>query len=524
MAKKYTLLITILLLAMIGLAPVMAMLSKSLIADGVLSLRNYGLLFRSEREWVLLFNSLTLSCSTTLITLLLGVPLGTLFAKTDIPFKRLFITLFIIPLIIPPYILATAWFYFLGRDGYVAKVFGESVGGLTSSFLFGFPGVLFVMASTLLPVVIVLVMIYLRMVNPRLEEAAKLTAWWPSVLKRISVPVISPGIFLAGLLVFILTIGEFGVPSSLRFDVFPVESFIQFSAFYNFNAATAAAIPLGLITLAVLIVERLFLRKKAFQLRLTREPMLIVPLGRTRLVFFALAGALVSILVLLPVCVLLSKSFSLRAYDEALMLSVDSIIRSMLYASIGATCLVIFGFFLGYLLEYKALRFNYVADSMAIFFFALPGSVIGIGLISLWNTPATNIIYSSAAIILLGYIAKYAALGERIMAASFSQVPPSMEEAAQITGAGWFRRLTHVLLPLSKRGLAGTWLIGFIFCLRDLDITMIVYPPAHDTLPVRIFTLMANSPEEVIAALSIIMIAIAMMPLGALGLIAKYWK
>jgi len=87
---------------------------------------------------------------------------------------------------------------------------------------------------------------------------------------------------------------------------------------------------------------------------------------------------------------------------------------------------------------------------------------------------------------------------------------------------GWFRRLTIILIPLAKRGLAGAWLVGFIFCLRDLDITMIVYPPAHDTLPVRIFTLMANSPEEVIAALSMIMVAITLLPLGTLALITKY--
>src|SRR3972149_10516310 len=119
MAKKFTLWIAVLLLIIIGLAPVIAMFIKSLFVDGELSLKNYGMLFQSKREWVLLFNSLILSGATTLITVLLGVPLGTLFAKTDLPLKRLFTILFVIPLIIPPYILAIAWFYFLGRSGIV---------------------------------------------------------------------------------------------------------------------------------------------------------------------------------------------------------------------------------------------------------------------------------------------------------------------------------------------------------------------------------------------------------------------
>ena len=524
MTKKITLWIAVLLLIVIGLAPVLSMFIKSLFVDGALSLKNYQLLFKAKREWILLSNSFTLAGATTLITILLGVPLGILFSKTDLPLKKLFTILFVIPLIIPPYILALAWFYLCGRSGVAATVFGENIGIVTSHFLFGFPGTLFVMVSALLPIVIIMTMTYLRMVNPGLEEAAKLSARWPLVLKSVSIPVIKPGIFLAGLIVFILTLGEFGVPSSLRFDVFAVESFTQFSAFYNFNAATAAAIPLGVITLIILMGERIFLRKKTIQFRSAGEAMTIIPLGKTKQFFFIAVITLAFILIALPMGILLVKSFSLSAYNEAFTRSIDSIIRSLLYASIGATCLVALGFFLGYLLERKAFRFSYAADSMAIFLFALPGTVIGIGLISLWNTQATNFIYASIAIILFGYIAQYTALGERIMAATFSQIPHSMEEAAQSVGAGWFRRLFYILIPFAKRGIIAAWLVGFIFCLRDLGITMMVYPPAHDTLPVRIFTLMANSPEEVIAALCMIMIVITFLPLSMLALVLKYMR
>ncbi len=522
MARKYTLLIAVLLLAAIGLAPVVAMFVKSLFIGGRFTLRNYGMLFQSGRQWQLLFNSLLLASSTTFIAVFLGVPLGTLFAKTDLPLKNFFFVLFMVPLIVPPYVLAVAWFYCLGRSGIVAGLFGAQIAAATSQFLFGFPGTLFVMVSTLLPVVIIFIATYLRMVNPKLEEAAKLSAGWLLVLRKISIPVIAPGIFLSALIVFILALGEFGVPSSLRFNVFPVESFVQFSAFYNFDAATAAAIPLGVITLIILIIERLFLRKKTLQFKISKEPIAIVPLKKTKPFFWAAVSLLVFIFVIIPVGILLIKSFSYHAYRDAFALSTDSIVRSLLYASLGATFLVMFGFLFGYILDRKALHFSYAADSIAIFLFALPGTIIGIGLITLWNTPATNIIYASVAIILFGYIARYTALGARVMAVTFSQIPRSMEEAAQIVGAGWLRRLSSVLIPLAKKGMIGAWLVGFIFCLRDLDITMMVYPPAHDTLPVRIFTLMANSPEEVIAALCVIMIIITLLPLVMLGLAVKY--
>ena len=524
MSKKLTILITIFLFIVIRLFPIIAMFVKSLFVGGHFSLESYSLLFKSRQQWHLLFNSLFLAGSTTFITVLLGVPLGILFGKTDLPGKKIFIILFVIPLVIPSYILAIAWFYCLGRSGIVSGLFGREIAVVTSNFLFGFSGTLFVLVSICLPVVIIFTITYLRMINPKLEEAAKLSGQWFFVLRKISIPIIAPGIFLSALIVFILALGEFGVPSSLRFDVFPVESFIQFSAFYDFNAATASAMPLGLIILFILVAERLFLRKKTTQMTIAKESILKISLGKAKPFLFIAVCVFTCITVVVPLAILVKKSFVLWAYKEAFIGSIDSIIRSLLYASAGATLIVVFGFFLGYLLEHRTFRFSYAADSIAIFLFALPGTIIGIGLITLWNTRATNFIYASAVIILFGYIAKYTALSTRFMAVTFSQVSRSMEEAAQILEVGWIKRVWGILVPLVRKGLISTWLVVFIFCLRDLDITMIVYPPAHDTLAVRIFTLMANSPEEIIAALCVIMALITLLPLFILGLVTiKRW-
>jgi iron(III) transport system permease protein len=141
------------------------------------------------------------------------------------------------------------------------------------------------------------------------------------------------------------------------------------------------------------------------------------------------------------------------------------------------------------------------------------GTVIGIGLISLWNRPITNAIYASPAIIILGYLAQYAVLPTRMTAAILQRIPPSLEQAAQLCGASWFMTLQHIVAPLAKRGLIGAWIIGYIFCLRDLGITLVVYPPGFDTLPVRILTLMANAAPSLISALCIILIAVTLLPL-----------
>ena len=123
-------------------------------------------------------------------------------------------------------------------------------------------------------------------------------------------------------------------------------------------------------------------------------------------------------------------------------------------------------------------------------------------------------------------MAKYTALTSRISVTQLARIPSAMEEAAQVAGAGWFRRMAFIVAPMARRGLLAGWLVGYIFCLRDTGITMLVYPAGHETLPVRIFTLMGNGSTQLIAALCIIMITTTLLPLAILGMIsgsAKKW-
>jgi iron(III) transport system permease protein len=374
-----------------------------------------------------------------------------------------------------------------------------------------------------MPIVILLTMTYLRTINPHLEEAARLVASWPTVLRSVIIPLIQPGVLLASILVFILTLGEFSVPMFLRYDVFPVESFTQFSAFYNYEAGTAAAIPLLFITFLVLLVERVFLREKTYQLQPFPEAGqgLRIRLGTMRWWVFVLISSFCFLTIVMPFMALLLQSASLSAYAEAFLRAGDSLGRSLIFAVIGASVLTILGFFTGYLIHTKALNYWRGVDSLTIFLFALPSTVIGIGLISLWNHPATNLIYATPIIIVLGYLAQYTALTSRTTVSSLAQIPPSMEQAAQIVGSGWFRRVMWIVAPLAKRGLIVGWLVGYIFCLRDTGISMLVYPAGLDPLPVRIFTLMANSPAELIAALCVIMMAATLLPMGVLAAVSK---
>jgi len=500
--------LVIILFAVIGVLPLLFMLFKSVTADGELNLSVFTEILATKHQWILMYHSLILSSAVALLSTFAGVLLGILFGKTDLPFRRFFTVLFVIPLLIPPYIFAISW--------------SDLLAGLNYESFFGLMGCIMVLFSVFLPVPMLLTIFFLHTVDPRLEEAGLLAASWKEVMTGITLPLLIPAVILSFMLVFILSFGEFSVANFLRYDVYPVESFTLFAAFYDAGPAIAAALPLAGAALLFLLAGELFLRKRSYRPYLfSRYKVLTVKLGplRRRLAFaIALFGF---VIVIVPMIILLVNSGGLENYLEAFRRAGDSMFRSLGFAATTATLMTFFGFFIGYLVHTKALAIWRMADAVTIFLFALPGTVIGIGLISLWNTPWTNIVYGTPLIVIFGLLAKYTALTGKVSAVWLARIPSSMEEAAQAAGAGWFRRIVFIVIPLMWRGLAVAWIVGYIFSLRDTSVTMLVYPPGQDTLPVRIFTLMANGSPELIAALCVIMITITLLPAALLWLILK---
>jgi len=524
-AKRATLIAAALVLTFVGLLPVFLMIVESFIVDGGISLTNYIDVFGNTRTWALFRNSLALAALTTVVSGTIGVALGILVAKTDLALRNTLAIVFSLPLLLPPYVLAIGWFEVLGRGGLLARLFGVGWGEVTSRWLFGLPGAVLVLASAFLPVVLLLTITYLRGVDPALEEAARLASPWPSILQRITLPLIRPGILLSLVLVFLLSMGEFGAPAFLRLGVFPVASFTQSSAFYNFGAATAAAAPfIGIVISGVLISGRL-LRNKAYSFRWAgRDHAIRIPLGRrSPFVLFAVM-TLAVLLVGVPLSGVLWRGASTAALTDAIQRAGDSAVRSFVYATIAASVLCILGFFLAYIVHRRALLAWWWLDGLTLFLFTLPGAIIGIGLITLWNRPSTNWIYSSPALLILGFVTQYAALGTHMILAGFSQLPLSLEEAAEIAGAGWFRRVFVILVPLLRPATLAAWAAAFIFCLRDLSLPLLLAPPGGDTLTARTMTLMANGSPELVAALSLLSIALVVAPLAVLAVGWHAWS
>jgi iron(III) transport system permease protein len=319
-------------------------------------------------------------------------------------------------------------------------------------------------------------------------------------------------------LVFLLAMGELSVPSFLRYATLPVLSFTQFAASYNFGAATAAAVPLAALAFVGVFVESAFLRDRDYTFRSTGQT-LFISLRHWKSPLAALMAALCFALVILPLSALFADAFSPAAMHEAMQRAGVSVVRSVMYSAVAATILMALGFLLGHFMRGGRQR---VLSAFTLALFAIPGTVLSIGLVRLWNTPGTWFIYATPALLILGYTAQYCAVTTRLSLAGLMLIPTSLDEAGRLSGAMWTRRLFRISIPLSTRTLVCAWLAAYILCLRDVPIALMTAPPGGDPLPARILTLMANGAPPMIASLCLIMAIASLIPLVILARVIPF--
>ena len=457
--------------------------------------------------WTLFVRSLALAAAVTGLALALGVPLAALLAKTDVGGRQAAFLLHAFPMFLPPFLLALGWFHLLGRRG----ILGTEA---SSRLLFSFAGVVLVLALAFTPVVTSLVALALRGIDPSFEEAATIVAGPRRVVTRILLPLAWPAAALAALVVFALAFSELGVPMFLRVRSYPAAVFARLGGVeYAPGEAFGLALPLLGVALGLLGFERSLAARRSFPvLGLRQRATIPLPLGAWR----GPAGGIVwvlSTLSVLPVAALALKA-SAGGFAGVPAWIGASLTNSVVSSGAAATIIAAVGLVVGHGLA-RGRAGSRLLDAVGVLAFVTPAAVLGVGLISLWNRPATHVVYGSLAIIVIGNVARYGVVGVRTVAAAVAQGPVEHEQVAAVVGAGFGRRLFRIVVPLHRFGLAGAWLLALVFCLRDLETAVLFYPPGREPLPVRIFTLEANGPESVVAALAVVQVALTAIIVAA---------
>jgi iron(III) transport system permease protein len=444
------------------------------------------------------------------VATLLGAPLGLLLARSDVRGKTWRRLALVAPLVVPPYVLALAWTHLAGATG------------LSAEWTYSLTSAIFILGLSFYPLAMLATEAAARRVDAGLEEAALLVAAPRRVFARITLPLIAPAVTAAALVIFVLAISEFGAPGLLRVNVFTTEVFTAFAALYDFGAATALSLPLLMAAMMAAVAARLLIGEQMLATRRGSRIGLSLTLGRWRSPVIALLLAIIALCVALPVGVIAREAGGLRLIASSLADSSQAIINSFALAGAGATLAVTLAALVGYGRARMRARWSVLVDLALIALFAVPGTVVGIGLIGLWNhADWRGEIYASLFIIVIAYLARFTPVAALLMAASVRQIPVSFEEAAVVAGASWSRTFCRIVLPQMFTGLSAAWVVAFIFAIGEIGATALVAPPGESTLPVRVYTLIANTSASKLAALTLAQVIIVFLPLALFGLFVR---
>jgi iron(III) transport system permease protein len=459
-----------------------------------------------ERQLGLAANSLGLAAGATCLSLIFGIPLAFLISRTELLGRRIFGVLSIVPVLIPPYIHAIVWSHL---DSFWRPYFAWDVHSVGGAIL--------VLAFAYFPFVTLMVFSGLQSIDRNLEEVSLLRHGRWETLSRITVPLVTPHILSGAIFVFIFSIIDFGVPDILRVRVYPVEIFIQFSAFYNEQGATILSLPLVGMTFFLIVLQK-YLMKRRLYIQLTggqAEPKRY-DLGRLNIPAFAFCVFVIGFSVLLPVGVLFKVAGHIENYHRVLLTSQDQILYSLVLACSGSVLGLILAFPLAYLIDRLKARMRTTLEFISLIPLAVPATTLGIGLIKLWNRPVVDeIIYGSALIIIFGYVARFIPFLTISAVSGLKQVSPQLEEAAFLTTSRWSKVMGRIVIPLSRRSILAGFFFGFILCFGELGTTLLVIPPGRETVPIKIYNLMHYGAEQLVAALCLTLIVII---LGIAGL------
>ena len=451
-----------------------------------------------------MFNSLSLGFGVTLLSLLIGVPYALFCAKTDIKAGKVFSWLSILPLLIPPYIHAIVWNY-LGL--FLKKYFIFKIHSL--------PGAIFVLTLAYFPFIVLMTLSGLKSIDRKKEEASLLYHGKRSTFMKISLPLAAPHIIAGALFVFIFSIINVGVPDFLRVKVYPIEIFIQFSAFYDNMAATLLSIPLVGITFLLLGLQKHFMGNRSFvQLSGGVAQQTLFNLNQYQFIAVPYCMVILFLSALLPIIILFIVAGPIEVYIQAVRTSYHQIGYSFILALVGSFSTLILGFSLAYIIKRSESRVIKKLSWLVMLPLAIPATTIGIGLIGIWNNILFDIIYGSSWIVIIAYTVRFTPFAVLILISGIEQINKHVEEAAVMAGISFFRIIKTIMIPHLKQNIAATLAIIFILAFGEIGTTLLIIPPGKETIPIKIYNLMHYGSDQTVAALCLFLIGIIVLSAG----------
>lgn len=543
---RWLLTLLTLLVVLLSLAPSLRLLMEALSDLGQGSSAPLWKVLNAASTWRALWHSLYTSGLGMLIALVLGSLFAFVITLTDIRGKAWLVFCFMLPMMIPPQVTALSWLQLFGPASPLLKSIGMAPPLGSPQPLYSAEGIGLLLGIQSAPLVFLALRTSLMSLPRELVEAARISgARQGQVWGHIILPVTRHGLIAGAAMAFISSLGNFGIPAMLGipagYYVLPTLIYQRMANFGTGVLAEMAALSLliGVLALAGVALQQYWMNRSRFGLGGHSGRAHDFSLGRWRT---GVTTLLVMVLLLILVAPLLALVVSSLVPAMGVPLSLDTITLNAYHEVIGrqgatwravrnsfwlaggaALVLMLCSLPLAYRLQRLPPRLQQLTLSVIELPYALPGVVLAIACILLFVRPLPLInlaLYGTLGLIFVAYLARFLVVCLKPVSASLAQLDPSLEEAAQLAGAGPWRRLATIVMPLIAPSLFAGGLLVFLLAVNELTVSALLWSAGNETLGVLIFNLDEGGGSVLASAVAVLVVAMVATLMLLLSLMA----
>lgn len=405
--------------------------------------------------------------------------------------------LFLITMVSPPFVSSLAYIQLYGRRGWITyRLLGLSWNPYNCW------GVIWMQSLSFVPVnALFLLGLLGQMDRDSLLAAQDLGANPRHILLDVVLPLLKPGVLVCALLSFVRSLADFGTPVIIggRFSTIASDIYLQLTGFSNLEKASAMNMVLLLPSIAAFFLYRWLMGQVgALSGERSRRQQFVLPLRRCGGpgVFILLGGLLFFLLIGVQYACILSSGFLKRTrngtvltleYVEKLWrFSLDTVVRSVVYALIVALAGTLFAMLFAYLVHRRGVKFGGFFDCLATLPYMLPGTCFGIGYILAFNRPPLKLT-GTAVIVLANMLFKQLPTTTKICSATLAQIPLAQERAARDLGGDRLSVLRYVILPGLRPAFLSCFAYNFSSSMTTAGAVLFLIDPGHQLAVFKLF-------------------------------------
>ena len=456
-----------------------------------------------------------LALAVTAATILISLPLAWLFARTDLPQRRAWLILAMLPLAIPSYVAGFAAIAGLGPQGFVQQALQSLFGLHGIPGLTGFPGALFALTVISYPYVLITTTIALSRIDPATEEAARSLGAGPwRTFFTVMFPQLRPALTAGGLLVALYTLSDFGAVSLMRFNSFTQVIYTQYQASFDRSLAALLSLLLVLLTVGILILERRTRGKARFYRSSAGTPQRSrrIRLDRWKWPALIYCAAVIVFALLVPIGTLVYWSVRGAGSGVGNLDIWAAAGNSALASGLAGLAAVAAALPIAAFVTRYRRRFGSLLEGVAYSGYALPGVVLALSLV-FFAANYAPLVYQSLFLLVFAYVVRFLPQAFGSIRASFLQVSPRLEESARAVGRGPLSVLKTVTIPLISPGILAGGALVFLTAMKELPATLLLGPTGFHTLATRIWSATDEGFFAAAGPAALLLVALASLPM-----------